>query len=148
MNMLTEKRIVTVARWAGRILSILLLWLIVVLAFGAVKHGPYIQPQQGTTIAAAHPTTEPDYPRETSLGIALFTILAGLVVAWKWEGLGSLLILGGFAAFTLVNGSRTFTFQPLCNPFYAFLITGLLFLYCWWRTRKTASWQEMRTSSL
>ena len=115
MNMLTEKRIVIAVRWIGRILSVLLLGLMVVLAIGEAK---------------------PEHLREMVLGNALFTILVGLVIAWKWEGLGSLLILGGFAVFAIVNGSRTFMFHPLHNPFYAFLITGLLFSFCWWRTRR------------
>lgn len=113
--MITEKRIITVVRWVARILGILLLGLVVILAIGEAK---------------------PEHLREMVLGNALFTILVGLVIAWKWEGLGSLLILGGFTVFAIVNGSRTLTFHPLHNPFYAFLITGLLFLFCWWKTRK------------
>jgi hypothetical protein len=31
------------------------------------------------------------------------TILVGLHVAWKWEGVGGLLILGGFAFFAIVK---------------------------------------------
>ena len=130
--MLTEKRIVSVARWAGRIFSVLLLGLIAVLAIGHINGGGACNPA-GNHIASG---AKPEHVRETLLGSALFTILAGLVVAWKWEGFGSLLILGGFTAFAVVNGSRTFTFHPLCNPFYAFLITGLLFLFCWSRDRR------------
>ena len=117
MNMSTDNRVVTIARWGGRILSVLLLGLMVVLAIGEAK---------------------PEHLREAMLGNALFTILAGLVIAWKWEGLGSLLILGGFGVFALINGSRTLVPYPLHNPFVGFLITGLLFSFCWWRTRRAS----------
>ena len=114
MNAIMEKRIVIVVRWAGRILSVLLLGLVVVLAIGEAK---------------------PEHLREMVLGNALFTILLGLVIAWKWEGLGSLLILGGFTVFAIVNGSSR-TFSPF-NLLLPSLVAGLLFLFCWWRTRKT-----------
>jgi len=118
MNLPTQDHVVTAVRWIARVLSVLLLGLMIALAIGEAK---------------------PEHLREMALGYALFTILVGLVLAWKWEGLGSLLILGGFAVFALVNWSiRTLQPYPLHNPFFGFLITGLLFSFCWWKTRKNA----------
>jgi len=61
------------------------------------------------------------------LSVALLTMVVGLILAWKWEGIGGLLILGGFAAFAIVNHGIRFNvvFGPL-------LVTGLLYLACWW----------------
>jgi hypothetical protein len=122
--------LLTAARWAGRILSALLLGLMIFIAVGHIGgHGTCCQ--MGGHIASP---SQPDRLRETLLGCALFTTLAGLAVAWKWEGWGSLLILGGLTGFTVVNGSRTFTCS-LFSPFNGFLFAGLLFLFCWCRKR-------------
>ena len=40
---------------------------------------------------------------ENLLTAALLTMLVGLVVAWRWECVGGLLILGGLAFFAIVN---------------------------------------------
>ena len=112
MNLSIDNRIVTVAR----ILSVLLIWLVAVLAIGHAKPGVPVVGE-----------VRPEYLRDALLGSALLAMLAGSAIAWKWEGLGSLLILGGFTGFAIVNGSRTF----LPSPLTAFLITGLLFLFCW-----------------
>lgn len=116
MNVLTEKRTVTVARWIGRILGILVLGSVVILAIGEAK---------------------PDRLREMATTIALWTMLGGLVVAWKWEGLGSFLILGGFAAFVILVGGFRISVILLVSPFSWCLIVGLLFAFCWWKDRKT-----------
>lgn len=34
---------------------------------------------------------------------AMLTMLVGLGIAWKWEGIGGLLILGGLALFAVAN---------------------------------------------
>ena len=71
--------------------------------------------------------------------MAVLVIVLGFVVAWKWEALGSLLIVGGTAFLTIVN----YGIQPLV--FGTLLLSGLLFLYCWWRTPKRTGgyrWQE------
>jgi hypothetical protein len=59
-------------------------------------------------------------------------MIVGQVVAWKWVGIGGFLILGGFALFSIVNHgvSLNIVFGP-------WLVTGLLYLVCWWRTPKT-----------
>ncbi|MGD0651665.1 MAG: hypothetical protein ABSA97_11100 [Verrucomicrobiia bacterium] len=68
---------------------------------------------------------------EQLLSLSLGLTLLGLVVAWKWEGIGGAFVLGGIACFALVNHGikMNAVFAPL-------LIGGLLYLLCWWRTRK------------
>lgn len=114
MNTQTEKQIVSVARWTARIVGVLLLLEIATFAIG-----------EGTV----------QHLREVLLTQAFLAMVAGLIAAWKWEGVGSLLILGGFATFVTVNGGLRL--RDVTNPVFGpFLLTGLLFLYCWWRTPK------------
>ena len=67
--------------------------------------------------------------------MGILTMLIGQIVAWRWEGIGGLLILGGFALFAIVNpGVRLNQSLVVVG---AWLITGLLHGVCWWRTHKT-----------
>lgn len=68
--------------------------------------------------------------RENLLGLALLTMVIGLLLGWKWEGIGSLLIFGGFALFAAVN-------QPfrLNTVMVVWLFVGLLYLICWWKRK-------------
>ena len=118
MNLPNEKQIVYVVRWIARVVGVLVLCEVVAFAIG-----------EGT---ASHLIL---HLREILLGCALWTMIAGAIVAWKREGLGSLLILGGFVSFILVNGLHraNYIINPIFGPF---LIAGLLFLFCWWRTPK------------
>ena len=67
----------------------------------------------------------------------MFLAFIGLIMAWRWEGLGGAMALGSLIAFNM--------FAP-ASPFKGGLlvVTGLyglpalLFIFCWWRTRKTA----------
>jgi hypothetical protein len=104
MKVFTERRLVTVVRWAARMIGIALLGLVAALAIG-----------------------EGGVP-----GAALWTMLIGQVVAWKREGIGGFLILGGFALFAIVN--HPFRLNIV---FGSWLVTGLLYSVCWWRTPKT-----------
>jgi hypothetical protein len=54
-------------------------------------------------------------------------MIVGLAVGWKWEGIGGLLILGGFAFFSVVN--HRFVVNALIGPW---LLAGLLYLACRW----------------
>jgi len=52
-------------------------------------------------------------------------MMVGLVVAWKWEGIGGVLILGGFAFLSIVNHRISIN-----NVFGPWLLTGLIYLAC------------------
>ena len=121
MEVLTERRIVTVVRWTSRAIGIALLGLIAVLAIGEGVNNLH-NPLRGSF-------------RENLLGIGILTMLIGQIEAWRWEGIGSLFILGGFALFPIVNpGVRLNQSLVVVGPW---LVTGLLYLVCWWRTPKT-----------
>ncbi len=67
---------------------------------------------------------------ENLLFVASLTMMIGLVVAWRWEGIGGLLVLGGFAFFAAVNHGIQFNvvFGPL-------LATGLMYSACPWMSK-------------
>jgi hypothetical protein len=118
MNYFTERRILAVVRWTARILGGLLLALIATLAIGEGVPNPTLMSL-----------------RENLLGIAFQAMIIGQIVAWKWKGIGSFLILGGFALFAVVNpGFRGMWLVPA-----PWLATGLLYLVCWWRRTKIAA---------
>ncbi len=106
-----ERLMVTVVRWTARTIGIALLGLIVAFAIGEGVPNP---------LRGSVP--------ENLLTIGLLTMIAGQILAWKWEGIGSLLILGGLALFAIVNHG-----VPLNIVFGPWLFTGLLYLVCWWR---------------
>ncbi len=109
-------QILSVARWTTRIIGTLLLLLIAIFAIGEGVPNPIILS-----------------PRELLLFAALTTMIIGLVLAFRWEGIGGLLILGGFAFFSIVNQriSLNIVFLP-------WLLTGLIYLGCWWIKGKVA----------
>lgn len=59
--------------------------------------------------------------------------LLGVVVAWVWEGIGGVLIIGSIMLFAGMNGLTSGTWRVgVLEPL--FLVDGLLFLFNWWRT--------------
>jgi hypothetical protein len=103
--------IVMVLRWTARAIGIGLLGLIAAFAIG---EGPP-NPLRGTI-------------PERICYFAVLMMIIGQFMAWKWEGVGALLILGGYCLFAVVNhgASLNIVFGP-------WLVTGLLYLACWWR---------------
>jgi NADH:ubiquinone oxidoreductase subunit 2 (subunit N) len=64
------------------------------------------------------------------LSVAMLTMVVGLVMAWRWERIGGLLVLGGLAFFAIVNHG-----VQLNVVFGPMLVVGLLYSGCgwWWR---------------
>jgi hypothetical protein len=108
-DLLAEQWIVVVSRWIARTIGIPLFVLLLLLTF---SDGP---PSPLTTS-----------PREILFGVVVLIMLVGLFVAWKWEGVGSLLILGGLALFATAN--EPFLLKIVFIPW---LVTGSLYLACW-----------------
>ena len=101
-------------RWAARILGSLLavLVLVIVISHAVSEEG------------LPNPFTQP-------LGVAfgflgLFAAWLGVIIGWKWEGLGGLLVVGGIMIFHVVEGK--FWLPP---TFELFELAGLLFLAYW-----------------
>jgi hypothetical protein len=109
MAIFNEQHTVIVLRWIARIIGIALLGLVAAFAIGEGVPNP---------LRGSLP--------EKLCHVGLLTMIVGQILAWKWEGLGSLLILGGFALFAIVNHG-----VPLNIVFGPWLVTGLLYLVIW-----------------
>lgn len=81
---------------------------------------------------------------EHTPSVLLFALLVvamvGLLIAWWREGLGGFIaafsaVGVGIFAFTTYQQNRFFTAFAYSSPF---LITGILFLCCWWRQQHKA----------
>ena len=64
--------------------------------------------------------------QEIKLFIANLMMLAGLIVVWKFEFIGSIILIGSYIFFSIVNFS--FWIGPV---FPNFLLIGILHLFCW-----------------
>jgi len=104
-----------VVRWSARILSVLSVGIVLLFAFG-----------EGMNLL-----------HFTALEVALFVffplgVCLGMIVAWRWEGLGGSITVGSLAAFYLVHRlsspsfPRGFAFVALAAPGFLFLLCGLL----------------------
>lgn len=105
---------VTIIRWIARVLSVLLIMLFVTMSFGERVPSPWILT-----------------PPEKYAFLALFVMLAGLVSALRWELIGGILILVGYALFALVNQEIIISWA-----FTLFPVAGILFLLSWALSRR------------
>ncbi len=120
MNALSfsSDRIIPSMRWLARLLSVLLIFLIISLAIGEGYPGP-----------GEYTFTD------LLLFVVLLFMLAGFIVAWWFEGIGSIMIIGGFILFLIINSLETESLS-LGIFFGLFPLTALLFSVCCWRSKK------------
>ena len=91
---------------------------------------------------APDPHAVEDYPPiENLLPLMMTLSVLGLGIAWRWEGVGGAISFGLFLAHLAVFWAIRQEFFPLraLATLSPVLITGMLFLVCWWRTRSTRS---------
>jgi hypothetical protein len=74
--------------------------------------------------------------REKLLVAGMGMMLPGLIVAWRWEGIGGALALSGYLLMGLVEGLR-----PTISPFMAGGVAGCLYLLAW-LTSDRCKWRE------
>jgi hypothetical protein len=124
-RMVQPNKLVPLTRWGGRLLGLLLL-----LFWGAffVEHLSewFIRP----------------FPRHPPLKICFymglhFLILAGLLLAWRWEVAGSLLVIGSSLVFFQHVAGANF---PLF--FGVTAVPAFLLLFCGWQ-----DWKRLRAAS-
>lgn len=116
MSDLSRRRFTRVSRWSARIVGTLVFLLMTAIAIGE-SDGFF------------NPLRQPLAVRVELL--AMFIMWIGLIAAWRWEGVGSALILGGFVLFWVAERrlpSLNIAFGPL-------LLSGLLYLAAWWGAR-------------
>ena len=107
-----QSRVLTALRWLARVVGTLLLLVIAQIAVGEGVPNPF----HGSLA-------------ENLLTLAFVAMIVGQIVAWKWEGIGGGLIVGSYVLFVVVNHGIPFNIV-----FGPWLLTGLLYLFCWWRT--------------
>ena len=108
-------------RWFARILGSIILLLVLLMVIGEVL---LMEPPPGSTGKLG----EGDIPFMTGM----IVMLVGIVVAWFREGLGGLLMIGGFIPFLVDELKSGFNAWFLV----IFPIIGLLHLFCWWQSRR------------
>jgi hypothetical protein len=80
--MKTSTRLATVLRWAARLLGCALVTLVAMIAIGEGMPNPLTQP----------PAVQVGF-------LAMALLLAGMLVAWRWELTGAVVSLGGWCLF-------------------------------------------------
>ncbi len=113
-----SKKIIKALRWAARILGTLLFLLVLVFAIGEGVPNP-------STLSL----------QERGMFLAWGLCLIGYLVAWRWERLATGMILGGMAAFYIMNYMEGGKFPGGIFPL--FFLPGLLLLACGWNGLKT-----------
>lgn len=116
IDLLTEPWLLVACRWTARTTSLPLLVLLVLLTMGD---------------GVPNPVTASS--RERLFLVVVLMLLVGLVLAWKREGVGSLLILGGLVLFAA--SGEVFLLKIVVAPW---LVTGLCYLVCWAGARNRA----------
>ena len=109
LDLLGERWLVATSRWSARAVSIPLFVLLTLLTLGDGVPNPLVAS-----------------PRERLFVTIALVMLFGVILAWKWEGVGSLLILGGLVLF--VAADEAYLVKIVFVPW---VVTGLLYLGCW-----------------
>lgn len=114
-----NKSQISLIRWFARIASALLGMFVLLMILGYI-----LEPQGSGKVTYT----------EIPLFIGMVAMLLGIFVSWFHEGGGAALTIGGFLIFLAQEllTSRSFnTWLLLIFP-----AIGLLFLLCWWQSRK------------
>jgi len=110
--------ILTTVRWIARIIgtlvAVLVLVFVLAYTFGDQSEGgpPGLQP-----------------------GLIFACWILGVVLAWKWEGIGGLLLVVSSVVFLFVTPRALWPPTPLT----AFPISGIMFLGCWFGWKKAGA---------
>lgn len=67
--------------------------------------------------------------------LAMFIMWLGLLIAWKSELIGGMLVLLGYTSFCAVEWQA----PSIKFPFGLFLFTGLLYILSWWSRKREKS---------
>jgi len=118
-----KDRLITALRWIARITASLSAGLILLIFIGEGMNDG-IEPLFHLTV------------REQLMFVAFATVWVGLILGWKSELWGGLLILGGTIAFYLFNFAFSGIF-PRGPYFLIYASPGIIFLLYAWLVRKT-----------
>ncbi len=117
----SSTRTITTLRWVARIFgtSFVALFLLFFLAENIGKRGISV-------------------PDIGHLVVTIFLLLGqlGILIAWRWEGIGGMLAAIGIILSFLINVLWVHAGQNQGIFVLIWLLPAFLFLYCWWQTRK------------
>jgi len=121
--------IINIIRWIVRIIGTLIVALTLVIVIGEMLEGYNKHGAAADTFDA--------------LMIITFTFwgagLAGLILAlWK-EGLGGIVSLLSFIIFIFLVGVNPKPDIRFMNILFIFLIPSVLYIFCWWLTKKSSN---------
>jgi hypothetical protein len=133
-----------VTKWMRRIARI---WSFPIIVYSLIMLIGYAW--NWVTIGKADPYTVEGYPPVEALPpILMFLGVLGLGISWRWEGLGGAITL----AFQLATLLLLLIQRPITHDFYrsaipylmslVITIPGILFLVCWWRSRRMPTFQN------
>ena len=118
-----------------RLRRIARIWSIVIIVFTLIMLIGYAVNWVKT--GTADPYAMKDYPPiENLIPLTLILSVLGLGLAWRWEGLGGVINIGFYLANLAVH---FWMISPRPYPYpiaIALLTPGILFLVCWWKSRK------------
>ena len=132
----SHNRVTKWIRWIARIWSfpIIVYALLMFIGYG----------WSWATTGVADPHAVEDYPPIEALPpILMFLSVLGLGIAWRWERVGgTITVVFQLAALSvlLVTSPITHDFPRSGVPYLLAMIIaipGILFLVCWWRSRKS-----------
>ena len=128
-------------RWIARI------WSFPIIVYSLIMLTGYAW--NWVTIGTADPYAEEGYPLIEALPpILMFLSVLGLGIAWRYERLGGTITLFFlFAVFLLLLIQRPINhdFYRTAVPFLMSMviaIPGILFLVCWWRSKRMPTFQN------
>ncbi|MCB0115190.1 MAG: hypothetical protein R2873_25370 [Caldilineaceae bacterium] len=110
---MTSERTLLILRWAARVGSLLSIGMLLAFVFG-----------EGVDTAAL---TLSEW-----VGLLFFPVgvIVGMIMAWRWEGMGSLVVLVSFTAFYVAQWLLTGALPS--GPWFAvFCLPALLFALVW-----------------
>ena len=129
-------------RWIARIWAAVIIAIVLVVVVGRIA--------SLMISGEADPYAVEDYPPIENLP-PIFALLSalGLCIAWRWEGLGGAIAVG----FSLAALPVLLIHWPIAHDFPRYLmapygvwmigaIPGILFLICWWRSKRRAASQH------
>jgi hypothetical protein len=108
--------LVTIIRWVARIIALFLAIVIVIFV-------------SGTGVNLAHLQAG-----ELARAASFFLAWLGLILAWRWDGIGGALIIAGILLFYVLDYFVTGSVLRFWL-FLIFFLPGVMLLYCWWQTR-------------
>jgi hypothetical protein len=129
-------------RWIARIWAAVIIAIVLVIVVGRAS--------SWVITGEADPHAVEDYPPIENLP-PLFALLSalGLGIAWRWEGLGgAIAVVSSLASLPvlLIHWPIAHDFpRYLMAPYGVWMmiaIPGILFLICWWRSKRRAASQH------